>query len=171
MGKHQALYCIISFAAGVVVTVGGMYVAGMVEFNRQVVTTPEGTPHRAGAAAPRGAGPASGTAAAVAPAPSYDAWQASRLGDNETAHRAAAAQLNALLSSNKVEDKLTGWTYIYAFWSKPAAGGRAATPDEFWTLMREINLPDRITEGAASSNPEIKKQAEGAKATFTPWGL
>lgn len=171
MGKHQALYCIISFAAGVVVTVGGLYVAGMVEFNKQSATNPVMTPgHKAAPGAPRNEGPGAG-APVGAPATTYDAWQTQRLSADGSARTAAAQQLQTLLTSGSDEDKLTGWTYVYSFWSKPAAGGRAATPDEFWALMREINLNDRIDEGAKSANAEVKKQSGLAKTTFTPWKL
>ena len=182
MGKHQALYCIICFAAGVAATVGGMYLAGMVEFSRLTASNPvEATSPKAGTAprSPRNEGPGAGNVApssslsALAPVPaaSYDAWQTGRLSADAASRAAAAQQLQTLLASSKDEEKLTGWSYIYSFWSKPAAGGRVATGEEFWTLMREINLAERIDEGAKSANAEIKKQADLAKTTFTPWGL
>jgi hypothetical protein len=171
MAKHQALYCILCFAAGVAVTIAGLYIAGMVEFNKQSATIPQApAPHKAAApAAPRaGEAPPAG---AAAPAATFDAWQTKRLSEDHTSRGAAAQQLQALLTSDKDDDKLTGWTYIYSFWSKAPAGGRVATADEFWSLMREINLGDRIAEGAKSANPEVKKQADAAKSTFTPWRL
>lgn len=170
MGKHQALYCVISFAAGVVVTVGGLYVAGMVEFNSQVATNPAVKPPHRVDGGQRSEGPGAG-APVGGPATTYDAWQVQRLSADGAARTAAAQQLQALLTSGSDDEKLAGWTYVYSFWSKPAAGGRVATGDEFWALMREINLNDRIDESAKSANAEIKKQADLAKKTFTPWKL